>query len=217
MLPTAALRDLRARNAIVREVVALLSRWRAAGPEGATVTAADLLRRPGTTLGSLRTELTNGQELLDHIDTLISPQPRHVARAMLAEVESTIVYGGYILKHDKHLVRQAHLDHAELPADFDYTAIKALSFEAREKLTRMRPATLGQAGRIDGVRAGDLAVLTIYLRRWRASHREREGRDDSELRRRPVPGPQGHPRRNPALEPADEPGIPARPRPSSTA
>jgi tRNA uridine 5-carboxymethylaminomethyl modification enzyme len=47
----------------------------------------------------------------------------------------------------------------------DYKSLTSLSFEAREKLDRIRPATLGQAGRIDGVRAGDLAVLTVYLKK----------------------------------------------------
>jgi tRNA uridine 5-carboxymethylaminomethyl modification enzyme len=52
-----------------------------------------------------------------------------------------------------------------MPPDLDYKSLISLSFEAREKLDRIRPATLGQAGRIDGVRAGDLAVLTVYLKK----------------------------------------------------
>ena len=55
-----------------------------------------------------------------------------------------------------------------MPADLDYHALTALSYEAREKLSRVRPDTLGQAGRIDGVRAGDLAVLMVYMKKLRA-------------------------------------------------
>jgi tRNA uridine 5-carboxymethylaminomethyl modification enzyme len=54
-----------------------------------------------------------------------------------------------------------------MPADLDYKSMNAMSYESREKLDRVRPATLGQAGRIDGVRAGDLAVLTVHLKKWR--------------------------------------------------
>ncbi len=168
LLPAADLEALRERNRAVREVVALLeSRRVEAGVGGSPSTVADLLRQPGVDLASLCNRLENGLAVKQDIDRLFSSIPPLAARAALAEVESTIVYSGYILKSDKHLIRQAHLDNLEVPDGFDYGAITALSFEAREKLGRMRPATLGQAGRIDGVRAGDLAVLSIYLRRWR--------------------------------------------------
>ena len=62
-----------------------------------------------------------------------------------------------------------HLDLFEMPDTLDYKSLTSLSFEAREKLDRIRPATLGQAGRIDGVRAGDLAVLTVYLKKLAAA------------------------------------------------
>jgi len=91
---------------------------------------------------------------------------RHVAAAW-EQVENAVRYDGYIRKHRKLLRGQEHLDNLELPADLDYAAVTALSFEAREKLARVRPATLGQAGRIDGVRAGDLAVLAVVVRRHR--------------------------------------------------
>jgi len=74
------------------------------------------------------------------------------------------------------LRKQEHLDRLEIPDDFDFAAIGALSGEAREKLARMRPASLGKASRIDGVRAGDLAVLSVHLKRWR----ERFGAQEAE-------------------------------------
>ncbi len=93
--------------------------------------------------------------------------PGHVVAGVLDQVENDLKYSGYITKHNKMLRHRDHLDNLELPPDIDYGEIKALSFEAREKLARMKPATLGQAGRIDGVRAGDLAVLTVFMKRWR--------------------------------------------------
>ena len=62
-----------------------------------------------------------------------------------------------------------------MPAELDYKSMIALSFESREKLDRIRPATLGQAGRIDGVRAGDLAVLTVFLKKWKTQQEESPG------------------------------------------
>jgi tRNA uridine 5-carboxymethylaminomethyl modification enzyme len=180
LLPASDLEALRQRNGAVRALVGLLANWRANdGGGGPAATAADLLRQPGVDLASLRDRLSNGTELMIAIDNTLSPIQPLAARAALAEVGNTIVYSGYIMKNDKHLDRQTHLENVELPADFDYAAIAALSFEAREKLGRMRPATLGQAGRIDGVRAGDLAVLTIHLRRWRETLDCGDGHEDT--------------------------------------
>ncbi len=180
LLPATDLQALRERNEVVREVVELLSGWRVneAGG-GSPATAADLLRQPGVDLASLRGRLSDGPELAATIEQMISKLHPLAARAALAEVESTIIYEGYITKSDKHLKRLAHLDNLAVPPDFDYAAITALSFEAREKLGRMRPATLGQAGRIDGVRAGDVAVLTIHLKRWRETLGAGDSRDDA--------------------------------------
>ncbi len=94
----------------------------------------------------------------------------------IEDVVNTIKYSGYVAKLRRQLANQAHLDHLEIPADLRYDEYPALSLEAREKLTRMRPATLGQAGRIDGVRAGDLALLTVILRRDRR-RTDDEGRE----------------------------------------
>ena len=76
------------------------------------------------------------------------------------------------------------MDDLEIPTDFNFMAVAALSHESREKLSRMRPATLGQAGRIDGVRAGDLAVLSVLFRESgrRGPTPKRQGRTASPLR-----------------------------------
>jgi tRNA uridine 5-carboxymethylaminomethyl modification enzyme len=56
------------------------------------------------------------------------------------------------------------MDSTKIPADFDYSAITGLSAESRGKLESIRPATLGQAGRISGLRNSDIMLLMIYLR-----------------------------------------------------
>ena len=104
----------------------------------------------------------------------------HVRAGAEAQVENGIKYGGYITKQARLLAHLENLDERALPDDFDYKSMTALSFEAREKLARIRPATLGQAGRIDGVRAGDLAVLTVFLRRRRGA-RPAGGSDGADL------------------------------------
>ena len=55
----------------------------------------------------------------------------------------------------------------KIPADTDFMSIGALRFESREKLMRVRPENLGQAGRIPGVTPADLAILSVYLEKWK--------------------------------------------------
>ncbi len=161
-----------ARNAFVRNLRALLhaEKVRVSGRTG-RLRAEEALLLPGVSLRRLDSVREGRQEMLGIIgleyNKLIDDGvvPRVVEYA-LDQIENDIKYSGYIAKHDKLLRRRSHLDHFELPLALDYAKIKALSFEAREKLSKMRPATLGQASRIDGVRAGDLAVLTVVLKRW---------------------------------------------------
>lgn len=79
-------------------------------------------------------------------------------------VEMSIKYRGYIEREMVHVERQGRLESRALPEGIDYRSIKALSREAQDKLTRIRPATLGQACRIPGVTPADVAVLSVYLR-----------------------------------------------------
>lgn len=82
---------------------------------------------------------------------------------VIEECEIQIKYGGYIEK-EKHLADTlAEYDNIPLKADFNYNSLVSLSFEAREKLTKQRPATIGQASRISGVSPADIAVLIVYL------------------------------------------------------
>ena len=78
--------------------------------------------------------------------------------------ETQIKYEGYITKEQEQVARVNKLEHLYLKDDFDYRAITALSHEAREKLSRQRPRTLGQASRISGVSPADVSVLMVHLR-----------------------------------------------------
>ncbi|MFO0841801.1 MAG: tRNA uridine-5-carboxymethylaminomethyl(34) synthesis enzyme MnmG [Gemmataceae bacterium] len=72
-------------------------------------------------------------------------------------------YAGYVGRQAAQVERFQKLESRAIPPHFDYHAVPQLRFEAREKLSRVRPATLGQAGRISGINPADLAVLVIYL------------------------------------------------------
>jgi tRNA uridine 5-carboxymethylaminomethyl modification enzyme len=75
-----------------------------------------------------------------------------------------IRYDGYIQKQLREVERFADNERRRIPAAFDYDAVSSLSTEAREKLKRIRPASLGQASRIPGVGASDVSILALYLR-----------------------------------------------------
>ncbi|MBV8597039.1 MAG: tRNA uridine-5-carboxymethylaminomethyl(34) synthesis enzyme MnmG [Candidatus Eremiobacteraeota bacterium] len=80
-------------------------------------------------------------------------------------VEIALKYEGYIRRQGVAAERLAKGDHVAIPSSFPFGACKGLSREASEKLSAMRPATLGQAGRIPGVTPADVAVLSVHLRR----------------------------------------------------
>ena len=72
-------------------------------------------------------------------------------------------YHGYINRQAAQVERFQRMEGRAIPPHFDYTAVPQLRVEAREKLSRIRPANLGQAGRISGISPADLAVVLMYL------------------------------------------------------
>lgn len=86
-------------------------------------------------------------------------------RECVQEAEILIKYDGYINKEYDLAEKLNRLDYMKLPADFDYHTLTSLSFEAREKLNRYKPKTLGQASRISGISPADISVLAIFLGR----------------------------------------------------
>ena len=84
---------------------------------------------------------------------------------VIEQVEIGAKYQGYIDKERASAEKLARLDHVELDQDTEYSRMTSLSIEARQKLDRIRPTTLGQASRISGVSPADLGVLMVYLGR----------------------------------------------------
>ena len=109
---------------------------------------ADLLRRPQVTYADIAPFDKNRPELPE---------------AVTEEVEIQIKYAGYLARQEKQVQTFLQEESRKLPADLDYEKIGGLRLEARQKLSEIRPVSIGQAGRISGVSPADIAVLLIYL------------------------------------------------------
>ena len=97
--------------------------------------------------------------------TAASKADQDIREEVCEGAEILVKYESYINKEQEIVERLSKYENFKIKDDFDYSQIKALSFEAREKLNKVRPATIGQAGRISGVSPADVSVLIIYLAR----------------------------------------------------
>ncbi len=84
---------------------------------------------------------------------------------VIQQAEIQVKYSGYIEKEKNNADKLNRLEGLKIPASFDYTKLKSLSYEAREKLTKIKPATVSQASRISGVSPNDVSVLLVYMGR----------------------------------------------------
>jgi tRNA uridine 5-carboxymethylaminomethyl modification enzyme len=117
--------------------------------------------------------ITNGTRLdqllkrteLDYrvVDTL-APNPEKISPVVARQVEIEIKYEGYIQRQAQEVEKFRNLERIKLPEDFDFAAVHGLSNELKEKLTSVRPASLGQASRMDGITPAAISVLMVALR-----------------------------------------------------
>ncbi|MBP7830315.1 MAG: tRNA uridine-5-carboxymethylaminomethyl(34) synthesis enzyme MnmG [Kiritimatiellae bacterium] len=91
--------------------------------------------------------------------------PPRLSAELAAQVETEVKYEGYIERERRQIDQRHKQDGVKIPAGIQYDEIKALRFEAREKLKKIRPANLGQAARISGVNPSDIAILSIHIHR----------------------------------------------------
>ena len=101
-------------------------------------------------------------------------RPAGISDAVLENVEIELKYEGYIHRQKADIQEMRRLERQILPDGLDYDSIEGLRMEAREKLSRIRPQNIGQAGRISGVSPADISVLLIYLGRNGKSKEEAE-------------------------------------------
>ncbi len=84
---------------------------------------------------------------------------------VLEQAEIKVKYAGYIQKEKANADKLQRLENIKIPANFDYSKLKSLSFEAREKLTKIQPTTISQASRVSGVSPSDISVMLVYMGR----------------------------------------------------
>lgn len=92
-------------------------------------------------------------------------QENELDSEMIQQAEIQVKYSGYIAKEKNNADKLNRLEGLKIPESFDYSKLKSLSYEAREKLTKIRPATVSQASRISGVSPNDVSVLLVYMGR----------------------------------------------------
>lgn len=104
------------------------------------------------------------QELIK-IDPENADYFKKYAKDVLEQAEIQIKYDSYIEKEQQMVEKISNMENYKIPIQFDYKAITALSAEGKQKLSKIRPETLGQASRISGVSPADLSIITVYLGR----------------------------------------------------
>lgn len=115
---------------------------------------SQILLRPGISLSELMAELP-----------ALSDGLRKMDAESLEQAEIQVKYEVYIEKEREIVARMTQLEDLEIPDRFDYTRVQAISMEAREKLNRSRPRTVGQASRISGINPSDIQVLMVFMGR----------------------------------------------------
>jgi tRNA uridine 5-carboxymethylaminomethyl modification enzyme len=88
-----------------------------------------------------------------------------LSKEIIQQVEISLKYAGYIARQENEVGRFKDLEDKQIPAAFDYAVVPSLRMEARQKLTKIRPTTIGQASRISGVSPADISILLVWLKR----------------------------------------------------
>jgi tRNA uridine 5-carboxymethylaminomethyl modification enzyme len=140
----ARVRALRLAPAVVNPLLETLE----SAPVSGGVAMANLLRRPEVTYEALAPA---------------DPERPDLPRAVRDQVEIAVKYEGYLRIEETRIARFRRMEETLLPPDVDYASISGLRLEARQKLARLRPRSVGQAGRISGVSPADLSVLLVWL------------------------------------------------------
>ncbi|WP_026997898.1 tRNA uridine-5-carboxymethylaminomethyl(34) synthesis enzyme MnmG [Flectobacillus major] len=120
--------------------------------EGTTL--LNLLRRPNVNLENIKSLSQDITTFLEQFDSEI-----------LEQAEINVKYESYIEKEQQMVDKLQKLEDLSIPQDFDYGKLSAISIEGRQKLSKIRPATIGQASRISGVSASDISVLMVFMGR----------------------------------------------------
>ena len=129
----------------------------------------EFLRRQGTTetsVGLKLSELLKRTEITYKALEELDPKRPKLDRQVIEEVEIMVKYEGYIKMQEKQVEAFKKLEKKLLPDDVDYNTIKGIRLEARQKLNKYKPYSIGQASRISGVSPADISVLLIFLEQY---------------------------------------------------
>jgi tRNA uridine 5-carboxymethylaminomethyl modification enzyme len=136
---------------------------------------ADLLRRPEVSYADLMAmagarfvnpdlRVAPGQGV-DSDATVAASAQQVFVQSVIEQVEIAIKYAGYIDRQKEDVGRAAHYENLRLPETLDYMQVSALSIEARQRLNKQRPETLGQASRMSGITPATISLLIIHLKK----------------------------------------------------
>ena len=114
-----------------------------------------IFSRPNITIDDMRK--------IDEVDRYI--KANNLDTEIIEQAEIQIKYSGYISKEKNNADKLSRLEYVKIPANFDYSQIKSMSIEARQKLEKVQPVTVSQASRISGVSPNDISVLLVYMGR----------------------------------------------------
>ncbi len=127
---------------------------------------ADLLRRPDVSYAGLMS-LEGGKYANPELaaEMAASDDMADMMKSVIEQIEITAKYAGYIDLQKVEVERAAHYENLKLPPDLDYLQVSALSFEARQTLTKHRPETLGLASRLSGITPATVSLLLVHLKK----------------------------------------------------
>ena len=129
----------------------------ASAPLKQSISLYDLLKRP---------------EINYHMISSFDGTLKNLGPQVIAQVEYEIKYEGFIHRQQKDVEKFRHIEYIKIPEGFDFNGIPGLSKEITEKLNRFNPISLGAANRISGVTPSAITLLMVYLKKWKAEHKQ---------------------------------------------
>ncbi len=166
LLPEAVFKKMDRKRKLISEILAFLQKQKVA-PEEINPILKRGGGRPSGKVDSLYNYLKRPEVKISDLKKWLARLPigDKVGQEALNQVEIDVKYEGYIQRQKEQVEKFRRMENRRIPEGFDYDAIPSLSSEGREKLKKIRPASIGQASRISGVSVSDVSILMIFLSR----------------------------------------------------
>ena len=152
------------REAIIKEAARLESTWLQPGQLDAEI-EKNMLGQRLTKESNIMALLRRPEVSYEQLMSLTGIGPGHADMKVAEQLEIQAKYYGYIERQQTEIARQRRHEETMLPMDFDYTNVRGLSSEIRQKLSQHRPTTIGQASRISGVTPAAISLLLVHLKK----------------------------------------------------